>query len=49
MRTLVAMSDNEFEHDSDEGYTSDDSYGRHEIGPQGVIQLDEAMFQQTMV
>ena len=37
MQTLLAMSDSESEHDSEEGYTSDDSYGRHEVGPQGVI------------
>ena len=44
VKILVAMSDNESDHESDGGYTSDDSYGRYEVGPLGVIPLEEATF-----
>ena len=30
---FVAMSNSDSDHDSDGGYTSDDSYGRYEVGP----------------
>ena len=45
---FVAMSDSDSDHDTDEGYTSDDSYGRYEVNPLGVTSLKEATMQQRV-
>ena len=42
------MSDSDSDHDSDGGYTSDDSYGRYEVNPLGVTSLEEATMQQRV-